>query len=95
MNHGDTGGNRVRCGGETTVAAIDQHPTAVGPVLPAKNFQQGRFARPVLAQQTMDGTGMRFEAHAFERFHAGERLGHLIELKSCGHHIPIFARTSA
>jgi hypothetical protein len=64
---------RFGWGREATGCTRKGYRTSVGPIgyHPAQNFDQGGFARAVLAAQRVDFIGAEVEVHAAERAHAG------------------------
>ena len=72
----DTGGLRFVRRGETYTPAVELNGTAVGRLGAGKDFEQGRLAGAVLAQESMDFRVTNLEVDVLEGAHAGEGLGY-------------------
>src|SRR5580765_5120341 len=60
---------------------LDQHAAAVGLVYACQQFDEGRFAGAVLAQQCDDLAAVDVEAHGIDRLGAAEALADGVEAK--------------
>ena len=72
------------------IAGQDHRP-AVGAVDPRHDLDQGRFSRPVLAQQRMDRAARQVQCHVFQCGHAGKGLGDVARGEDGFAHVPAAA----
>ena len=81
MDNADAGA--ARCNGvrKFDLLAIEEYPAAIGLIGAAKDFDQRRLSRAVLAAERMDLAARAAERHIVQRPHAGEGLADVQHLE--------------
>ena len=84
MDHGDAGAPRIERTAQGQRLAVDGDRAAVGLQDARQGAQQGRFAGAVLAEQGVNLARTYAQRHVAERFDAGKRLGHMLDIEPQG-----------
>ena len=81
MDNADAGAARCNGVGKLDFMAIEENPAPIRPIGAAKDSDQRRLARAVLAAERMDLAVRAAEGHIVQRPHAGERLADVQHLE--------------
>ena len=86
-NGGDAGIGRLAGLAKLTSWPSKQHAAGIGLDDARDDLDQGRLARPVLAEHGVDAARIAGEINPVQRLHAAETLGHSRHLQDRGGHI--------
>ena len=81
MDHRDPGAARVERAAQGQSLAVERDRAAVGLQHARQRAQQRRFARAVFAEQRVNLARTYPQRHVAERFNAGKRLGHMLDIE--------------
>jgi hypothetical protein len=81
MDDADAGAPRCHGVRKFDLMAVEQNPAAIRPIGAAKDFDQRRLSRAILAAERMNLAARAAEAHIVQRPHAGETLADVQHLE--------------
>ena len=81
MDDADAGAARCHRVRKFDFLTVEEYPAAIGPIGAAKDFDQRRLARAILAAERMNLAARAAERHIVQRPHAGKALADVQHLE--------------